>query len=254
MKRMFRGIMVLGLAALAMTSSARAEFNVLFFSEDPVANPGAVPLYTIDDDGPGDSSTPIAGVIGVSAPGDLSALNSAVSGTGLTFQGLTATTNAGSPPATGIAELLTSAELSGTGTIYILTSANDYNFPVTGPYLLDSTSSDTFTNVNAGTTTAFTSFFNDSNTLNGTETASSALVFAPPEGTTSQAGTAPSTVVFGDTPYGLTSVKRITLTGGSVGFNGATTIRTVPEPGSIALVLLGGSALLAGSLRRRKTV
>lgn len=258
MVRNMRRLLIAGvLAVAAFAPSARADFDIQIFSDAALTNM----LYSIDDDGPGDSSTPVAGVIGTSLTGDLAALNAAVAGTGLQFSNLSATSNAGSPPLNNIATLSVNGEVSrlagapAIAELYILVSANDYNFPAGPTYLVSSSASHTFTGVGAGTSPSFISYFNDSNTLNATETATALLVFAPAPGNSSQALTAPNLLTVGSPAYGLTNVTRIRLVGGDGAsdlFTGATTVRMVPEPGSLALIALGGSALLFGHLRRRK--
>jgi len=255
-KNMRRLLIVGVLAVLAFAPSARADFNIQIFTDAALTNQ----IYGIDDDGPGDSSTPLTGVIGTSVTSDLAALNAAVSATGLEFSNLSATSNASSPPASNIATLTINGEvrrLAGAPAVaelYILVSANDYNFPAGPSYQVSSNASHVFTNVAAGTSPSFQSYFNDSNTLNARETATGLLVFAPLPGNSSQALTAPTLVAPGSAPYSLTNVTRIRLTGAANAsdlFNGATTV-AVPEPSSLALSFLGGSALLFGRFRRRK--
>jgi len=245
---------VVALTAAVASPSARAEFDVRFFSDAALTNL----LYEIIDDNPGDSSTPLPGVIGVTTPGDLNALNAAVSATGLSFTSLSATSNALSPPANDIANLTLNGTVGGTGTLYILTSATDYTFPAGPNYIVNSSASHTFTDVAAGTSPTFTSFFNQSNTANATETSTGVLVFAPLPGTSSMGMTAAPLLVAGSPLYGLSNVTRIQLN--SVGstssdqFTGTTTVaRSVPEPGSLALIFIGGSALVARQVRRRKS-
>lgn len=259
MVRSMSRLLIMGaLAAFAFAPSARADFNIQIFDNPALAG---LPLYSIDDDGPGDSSNPLTGVIGTSLTSDLAALNAAISATGLVFSNLSATSNASSPPLNNVASLTVNGEVSrlaGAPTVaelYILVSANDYNFPVGPTYAVSSNASHTFTQVGVGTSPYFISYFNDSNTINATETATALLVFAPPAGNSAAALTAPDLITAGSVPYGLTNVTRIRILGGTGAsdlFNGATTVRAVPEPGSLALIALGGSALLFGHLRRRK--
>ena len=250
---------LIGLTALVAAvalggSSARADFDIQFFSDATLTTL----LYEIDDDGPGDSNLNL-GQIGTSQTADLAALNGAIGSTGLSFSSLSATSNASFPPLNNIANMTVNGEASvldgfTSGEIYILISSNDFSFPVGSPYTVVSSASHTFTSVDAGTNPTFKSWFNDSNTLNATETGTGLLVFAPPAGDSSVGLTAPPLVTSGSPAYGLSSVTGIRLSGTSAidGFTGTTTVRSVPEPGSLALVALGGSGLLFGYLRRRK--
>jgi len=253
---------LLALGAVALMAavagpSARAGFDIQFFSDAALTSL----VYEIDDDGPGDSNTPAPGFIGVTTPGDLTALNQAVNSAGinLVFSALSATSNAANPPLNDIANLTINGTVGGDGTLYILTSATDYTFPA-GPtnYIVNSSASHTFTDVAAGTSPTFTSYFNQSNTPNVTETATGTLVFAPLPGTSSMALTAPPLLISGSPVYGLSNVTRIQLasagTTSSDQFTGTTTVASsVPEPGSLALLFIGGSALVARRVRRRNT-
>lgn len=255
-KRLFAGLGAAVLAVL-MSSGARADFgtfNVQIYSDAALTSL----LYTIDDDGAGDSNLN-PNLIGTSAAADLAALNAAVVATGIQFDSLDATSNAGSPPLDDVAVMtVVGNALVGSGftsgELYILVSAIDFSFPAGPTYGVTSSASHTFTSVEAGTSPSFVSYFNDSNTLNATETATGLLVFAPPVGTSSEGLTAPELVTAGSAPYGLSSVTRIRLVGATASdlFTGTTTVRAIPEPGSLALVALGGSGLLFGYLRRRK--
>lgn len=257
-KRLFAGLGAAVLAVL-MSSGARADFgtfDIQIFSDAALTNL----IYQIDDDGGGDSNT-TANQIGTSVVGDLAALNGAIAATGIQFSNLAATSNAGSPPLDNVAKLTVNGEAFvgtgfGSGELYILVSAIDFNFPAGPLYGVNSSASHTFTTVGAApaTSPSFISYFNDNNTLNATQVPTALLVFAPPAGTSSTGQTAPELVTAGTNPYGLTNVTRIRLSGtGAIdGFTGTTTVRAIPEPGSLALVALGGSGLLFGYLRRRK--
>jgi len=245
--------------AVLMSSGARADFgtfDVQIFSDAALTNL----LYTIDDDGAGDSNFN-PNQIGTSLTADLAALNTAIASTGIQFSNLSAASNAGSPPLNNTALLSVNGEAlvgSGftSGELYILVSAIDYNFPAGPAYNVISGASHTFIGVDGApaTSPAFTSYFNDSNTLNATETATGTLVFAPPSGASATGQLAPVLGVTGDTPYGLSNVTRIRLSGANARdlFSGGTAVRAVPEPGSMALIALGGTTLLFAHLRRRK--
>lgn len=256
-RNMKRFLMVAAVAIFAFAPSARADFNIQIFTDAALTNL----IYAIDDDGPGDSSTPNLGVIGTSLQADLDTLNGAIAATGLQFTSLSAASNAGSPPADEVASLSVEGRvevLGGftAGELYILVSANDYTFPAGPSYLVGSQATHNFRGVDAApaTSPSFISYFNDSNTLNATETATGLLVFAPPAGDSVSGAQSPDLITAGSPSYGLTSVTRIRLSGAGASdqFTGLTTVRAVPEPGSLALIALGGSALVFGHLRRRK--
>jgi len=241
--RLLAGVGLVGLMMGGLANQARADFEINIFD-----TPGGTLLSTVIDNGLGDSN-PLVGQIVVSGT-DLGNLNGDVSGTGVTFTALNATSNAGAP--TTAAELTVGGTITGSGSVYVATSATDYTFPPGPSYAVTSTFSGTFTNVGVGTTENFTSYFNDSNVQGATDSATGTLIFAN-SGTGSYSGTAPTLVVPGTPPYSLTNVAGLTVFGGTLGFNGSTTVRAIPEPGSVALLLLGGSGLFALQIRRRKT-
>jgi hypothetical protein len=258
LRRTPRFIALVGLMALAfggVATTARADFDILIFSDATLTTL----LYSIDDNGPGDSNLNL-GQIGTSATGDLGSLNAAVAATGLEFDDLSATSNAGSPPLDNIANLTVGGKVhqlagfAGPNDLWILVSANDYSFPAGPTYVVGSSASHTFTTVGLGTAPDFTSYFNGSNTLNATETATATLVFAPPAGTSSDGQTAADLITAGTTNFGLSNLTHIHLVGATASdqFQGTTTVRSIPEPGSLALLALGGSGLFFGYVRRRK--
>jgi len=226
-----------------LANRARADFEINVY-----ADPGlTVLLSTVIDNGLGDSN-PNVGQITVSGA-DLTNLNSDVSATGVSFSLLGATSNASTP--TAIGELTVGGTITGLGSVYVATSATDYTVPAGPTYAVLSSFSGTFTNVGVGTTENFTSYFNDSNVQGATDTATGTLIFAN-SGTGSYSGSAPTLNVPGSPPYSLTNVAGLTIFNGTLGFNGTTTVRAIPEPGSVALLLLGGSALFANRIRRRR--
>jgi len=231
--------------------SARADFHVDFFI-------GGALIYTVHDDPPvpGEDDNPATGVIGLSSTG-LGALNAALAGAGsaLQFNSFGATANFATP--TDFANLTINGETQGTGTVTIDTSASDYTFPVGPDKFMDSSGSNTYTNAVAGASNGdFTSYFNPT-TQTGRETASGTLFFASSSQTTvnSQSGNAPTLFLPGAPDlFSLENVMNLTAVGDAntkIGFTGTTTVR-VPEPGSMALLILGGSALAARRIRRRK--
>jgi len=253
-----RALVGLSLVVGGAASRAHAGFDIQIFSDAALTTQ----LYEIQDNGPGDSDNQLTSIQVTNNPSgaDLDALNAAVSATGLAFSSLSATTNNDTPGA--VATLNVNGQVQrlagapATAQLYVLVSANDYNFPVATAYSVGSSASHTFTNVGAGTSPTFTSWYNANNVLNARQTATTTLVFAPPAGTSSQGLTSPDLLVSPATrPYSLTNVTGIRLTGTTDAtdqFTGSTTVRAVPEPGSLALILLGGSALGALQIRRRK--
>jgi len=237
------------LATLTVAQSARAEFDIVITS-------GGNSVATIFDEGPGDSNTGTINNISVSGA-DLVSLNQALQtvAPGLTFTSLGATNNSDLVTPNGIATLDVTGRIEGTGTVEILVSANGFQFPTGDPKFLVSSASDTFGT--AGTATRnFTSYFNQSNVLNDRQVGTDTLVFAPSPGNFSTSGTAPTITLTGTTePYSLTNFTVITLSGSgtpSDQFTGKTTV-AVPEPTSMALLLVGGSALAFRSRRRLKS-
>jgi len=252
MMRYLRGMVALGavsLALLGVSSNARASFVINLYA-DPGRAPGTL-LSTIVDGGQGDSN-PNEGEITVSGT-DLSNLNSDISPTGVTFTALNGTSNASNPGLTGV--LTIGGSITGTGSIYIFNSATDYTAPPGSLYTVDSSFSGTFTALTAGAE-SYTSYFNPSNGPEATDIPTAPLLFAN-VGTGSYSDTvAPPLLTAGSTPYSLTNFSALTIASSDpsslLGFNGTTTVTAVPEPGSVALVLVGGSFLFANKIRRRR--
>jgi len=239
------------IATLTVAQSARAAFDIQIF-----AGPGNVLVDTIVDNTPGDSNIATLNNISVSGD-DLTDLNAALQAVapGLTFTSLGATNNSATVTPTGTATLDVTGRVEGTGSVQILVSATGFQNPTGSPKFLVSSASDTFGT--AGTATRnFTSFYNQNNTLNAKQVGSATLVFAPSPGNFSTSGTAPTLAIpNATTPFGLTNTTVITLSGTgtpSDQFTGKTTV-AVPEPTSMALLLVGGSALAFRSRRRLKS-
>jgi len=140
--------------------------------------------------------------------------------------------------------------------VTITGSALDYAIPAPGTAaIMTSSASDTVSGGFGGRT--FQSFYDPGNTEfnTGAGAIPSTLLTFPPIASTGSDSDASPDVALGliTGNYALTNVSVITL--GGVGsrdsFGGTTTVRAVPEPGSIALLLVGGSAL-ALRMRRRK--
>jgi len=244
---------VVALLLLALVPAARADFDVQFFTDAALTNK----IYQINDQGLGDSDFNL-GQISANTFSDLVLLNSNVASTGIRFSSLAAATDA--PLAGDVARLLVggAAQLtpgSTVGDLYILVSADDYFAPA-GPYRIGSSASHTFTDIASGTAPTFQSFFNDNNVLNGRLTPTGLLSFAPPNGDKSLADDAPFLLAPGSVPYSLSNVTHLHLTGDGLTavdqFLGSTTVRAVPEPGSLALLGLGGSALALLQRRRQR--
>lgn len=234
------------IATLTVAQSARADFDI-------VISTGGVDVFTIVDDTAFDTNTPVPHNISVSGT-DLDALNAALHTVApdLTFTSLGATNNIGTVSPNGIATLDVTGRVEGTGSVQILVSATDFVNPTGDTKFVVSSASDTFGTTGTATRN-FTSYYNPNNGLNTTEVGTTTLVFAPTPGNFSTSGTAPTITINGATePFGLTNVTMITLDGSSDQFTGKTSV-SVPEPTSMALLLVGGSALAFRSRRRLKS-
>lgn len=242
------------IATLMVARSARADFDIVITS-------GGQSVATIIDEGPGDSDTGPGQTNQINVSGlDLINLNQQLQtiAPGLRFTSLAATNNSADSDPNGIATLNVVGEVRGVGSVEILVSANGFTFPTGDPKTLISSASDTF-GINGTPTRQFTSFFNQNNGLNERQVGSDVLMFAPSPGMFSTSGTAAPLDVSGTSvPYSLSNFTEITLSGTlgqgipSDQFTGQTTVN-VPEPTSMALVLVGGSVLAFRSRRRLKS-
>jgi len=245
------GLLALTFGGAART--ARADFVIEVTS-------GAY-FQTIDDNGIFDSN-PNLGEITV----DVVQFNQdlAVNNTGFTLtQGLGASTNAlaGSGD---LATLSINGEIQrtngalGSDTISFVTRSSvnpppdyGYNFPAGGALAMNSSTGGTFLISTAGDNTTFQSFFTDAASV----TTPSSLLVIP--AAPSYSADSPE-VLLGSRPlpFDLSSTLTVTLgsTSDKAQFTGTTTVRAIPEPGSIALLMVGGAGLVAFGRRRRAAV
>lgn len=254
--KVVRAAWIAGLfAALALVASgtARAEFDIVISASTLGGVGGSIdinvfdPIYNV-------SSNP--DVITVNTD----QLNLALNGTnaGFVFDGLAVSkvpvdANTSQLNIVGTIRTVTGGE----GVVVNITaSAVDYTIPSVGTNAtMTNTTSDSFSGGFGGKT--FQSFYDASNTEfnTGAGTTPSSLLALPAKGgSDSDMATSPLTpvgIIGGN--YALTNVTLLTLgaEGSSDLFTGVTTVRPVPEPGSIALVLIGGAAF-ATRLRRRR--
>jgi len=225
---------------MVLTSSADAAFRVEIYV-DGVLQAG------VDDGGPGDLNPAvdaisiIDGADGVSV-GNFAliidtAISNAVSGIGAPIATLTNTVNAISQVGGSLLE--------------VLVSATNYPFPGTADSILNSSLTNNLA-VSGGGTVEFQSWADAGNALfglgttTGLQTLDAAVVavdVAPP-------------AAFSDPalPFSLTNLTAIRLNnaGSTLLVTGATTVSPVPEPGSIALLAMGGASLFGYGWRRRK--
>jgi len=251
--RFLAGVGLLALAFGGAAKTARADFVIEVTS-------GAY-FQTIDDNGLFDLN-PDLGEITV----DTFALNQdlAVNNTGFKVtQGLGASTNAlvGSGD---LATLSINGEIQrtngalGSDTIQFVTrsSANpppdySYPFPAGGAFALNSSTGGTFLVSSAGDNTTFQSTFTDAASAS---TSSTNLVI--PASASYSADSPQVLLGFRPSPFDLSSNLTVTLnsTLDKAQFTGTTTLRAIPEPGSIALLMMGGAGLVVASRRRRAAV
>jgi len=175
---------------------------------------------------------------------------------GFTFSDLGATSN--SPGTAASAALSQTGTVSGSGSLSIVATDNDYALPA-GVGALHSSASNTYTNADNGNSTAFTSWQNPSNILGATEIASptvTLIALSPPD-PNSHSDDAAATPVAPAPLYGLTNEMDIVLSGAAAQnqFTGSTTVTAsaVPEPASAVLMLTALPLTVLGLMRRRNS-
>jgi len=206
------------------------------------------------DGGPLDSDGIINGQINVLTTG----LNPLLTEYNFVSLGGTSTLLTGTPGSNDLASVSQTGEVQrllpgGSGTsITIVASDTGFLFPAGNPKFLIEAASDTFRNTVGGDSRNFSSLFNS--------TMTTLLVFVPPTGSGPFGSSGGNITPLGNqtTPFDLSNTTVISLGGtapsgiGSDQFAGASTVVSVPEPASMALVLLGLPALVLGRRFRRR--
>lgn len=256
MVRILKGLLLVGAVAFAILPSARAGYDIQVFV-------GGNLITTIAK---GDTLDLSADPNAISV--DTSALNLELSNSGsnIRFNSLSAAVLTNDPT---VSKLSVSGQVLEIGmfqteTVTILTSFNGYNLPLGSARAFVSTRADNFSTFESPDTRRdFISYFIAApgplnQTTGANSTPSATLSFVPDQSQTSSgADTLPIIVAYSG-QYTLTNVSTITLRSDGAGvasaldnFGGTTTVRAVPEPGSIALLCLGG-VVLANYARRKR--
>jgi hypothetical protein len=160
---------------------------------------------------------------------------------------------------TGTAQLLFGAPAS---TITVTATDVDYSAPSGVVATLKNSTSNTFTHTDSGNTQTFQSWYNPSNFLGATDVASSLLKLTSTGTAPNSHGLdSPSTLSPSKVPFGLTDTAIISLSGGTSTalskdqFTGSTTLTasSIPEPASVALMMIGLPLTVMGVVYRRRT-
>lgn len=242
---------VAGLVALAFTPKADAAFFITITQ-------GADSLTVFKGD-PEDGTPADPDTINI----DVDALNASLLAAGITgieFTSLGVDGNFTTPGAIARLDLTGRVQSDGTeldpAAITIIGSASGYTSP-NGPRLLSNSSSINTTLAN-GSTGTFDSFYDptDTNAFPTPFTTPTAIYTVPTDAPFSDnTDTATVGVGFSVAPFSLTNVMTIDLAGNNDGFQfiGSAVVTAIPEPASMAMLLVGGSAFGLRALRRRKT-
>lgn len=248
--RFLTGVGLLALAFGGAASTARADFAI-------EVTTGAY-SNVLDDNGLFDTN-PAAGIIDI----DTDALNQdlAVNNTGYRFIGSFGAASNYVNGSGDLAALLIGGTLQrtdgalGSDTFQVVTnsSANpppdaSYPFPIGPALVMRSATSGNVVGFSAGDTQQFQSTFTDAASAS---TSSTNLVI--PSAFQLSAESPPVNLGSRPLPFDLSSTLIVNLsnTDQTHQFNGVTTVRAIPEPGSIALLIVGGAGLVAVSRRRR---
>ena len=239
------------LALIGAGSDARAGFEI-------IVTEGGGPSIPIVDGGVFDQDGLVNGVINA----DTNALNVLL--VNFSFNSLTGASNAllGSGTLAGLGQsgAVVRTDTGGSQTITVQAIEDNFLFPIDNPKTMRTSASDTFVNTTAGDSRTFQSTF-DATGAGGGVVNSPLLAFIPPVGpgpfSTSNLGV---DTLLGVQPIPFTLSNTTVITLGPNGdpnspqgdrFAGATGVRAVPEPGSLALMVLGVPALALGRRFRR---
>lgn len=243
-----RSLASLSVAALALTGSshAKADYSIEVISgayDSGLITAGSA--FALPN-----STTHLVSV-------DVAALNTALdaANTGFNFTVLGGNSNVGVLGSetegdllqNGTAQRVTSA---GTGFITIIAREDGYVAPLGTPKSLTSAAADTFANFkSASDNRTFTSSYTDANRTVTTPL----LTFVA---SSNSSGSVTTGAFAALNSFTLTSTTVVTLADAVPAdqFSGTSRVRSVPEPGSLALIGLGGTVLAVRFRRRRASV